>query len=582
MSDILNKVWELTVEILTSKVPNQIPSQVAGRVAKCLNERLKDGDVTDEEIRRWVIRKIDAIKSKLDGLARKDLLSSLCFLQEGINRLFRSLPARENTEGLSAERVTLDIATPSTATGRDSTTNEAIALINDFTLFKICSNERFKSAIESFKLAREKATEAFCNEGLSVEDRIQASKIRILSRILESLDDPDASVGDCLQYLEQLHEIGAIPEMFSVLISGGIKAQFKQAKRLDNISSVQVMNQILFNFARNFMEVPTRTFDWPTILHGKEIYHPILKDFRLVDKLEESGVEVKQAYPDLTFDSRIYRALSAVNSEGQIVAHMLEESTIKSFKASGESRKVCGVPAKESLCECHVMALDIDAKDNIYFILRFQETDEEFWSFKLFMFDGNGNKKLESPLPFLQHICLKAAYMTINKDGDIAILDCEKKILYIGRAQIELNSFIVSNRFYVTELFTTESTWLNLRFSLNGKNLIAADERTVYIFAKNGKLQQNIKIFEDKGDEFIYSVAINHITKCIMIKTWSLTLGYRLLSFFETGKQINSLYLGPNKWIEYAKLISHPNGPAALVNDTGACIMKMVKGMNFD
>jgi hypothetical protein len=228
------------------------------------------------------------------------------------------------------------------------------------------------------------------------------------------------------------------------------------------------------------------------------------------------------------------------------------------------------------------MALDIDAEDNIYFMLRFRETGEEFWSFKLFMFDANGNKKLESPLPFLQHICLKAVYMTINKDRDIAILDCEKKILYIERAQAELNSFIVSNRFYVTELFTTESTWLNLRFSLNGKNLIAADERTVYIFAKNGKLEQNIKIFEDEGDEFIYSVAINHITKCIMIKTWSLTLGYRLLSFCETGKQINSLFLGPNKWIEYAKLISHPNGPAALVNDTGACIMKMVKGMNFD
>jgi hypothetical protein len=262
MSDILNKVWELTVEILTIKVPNQIPSHVAGRVAKCLNERLKDGDVTDEEIRRWAIRKIDAIKSKLDGLARKDLLSSLCFLQEGINRLFRSLPARENTEGLSSERVTSDIATSSTATGRDSTTNEAIALINYFTSLKICSKERFKSAIESLKLAREKATEAFCNEGLSVEDRIQACKIRILSRILESLDDPDASVGDCLQYLEQLHEIGAIPEMFSVLNSGGIKAQFKQAKRLDNISSVQIMNQILFDFARNFMEVPTRTFDW--------------------------------------------------------------------------------------------------------------------------------------------------------------------------------------------------------------------------------------------------------------------------------------------------------------------------------
>jgi hypothetical protein len=47
-----------------------------------LSERLKVGDVTDEECRRLIQTELDDIKDKLNGLARKDVLSSLCFLQE--------------------------------------------------------------------------------------------------------------------------------------------------------------------------------------------------------------------------------------------------------------------------------------------------------------------------------------------------------------------------------------------------------------------------------------------------------------------------------------------------------------------
>ncbi len=51
--------------------------------------------------------------------------------------------------------------------------------------------------------------------------------------------------------------------------------------------------------------------------------------------------------------------------------------------------------------------------------------------------------------------------------------------------------------------------------------------------------------------------------------------GCRLLCFSETGKQIDSLYLGSNKWVEYTKLVSHPNwsDPVALVCATGASSM---------
>ncbi|CAB4046004.1 Hypothetical predicted protein, partial [Paramuricea clavata] len=188
MSEVVTGVVKLTFGFLANKIRSGIA------------ERLKDGDVTDEECRRLIVSELDDIKSKLDGLARKDLLSSFCFLQEGVNRLYQSLFQVDSSENTaeSPKQATLVEAASFRDTGPDSPINEVIALLNAITSLKIRSKERFKSAIKSFELARENATKAFCNEALSVEDRIQASQVRMMARILENLKDPEASASDCL------------------------------------------------------------------------------------------------------------------------------------------------------------------------------------------------------------------------------------------------------------------------------------------------------------------------------------------------------------------------------------------------
>ncbi|CAB4010219.1 Hypothetical predicted protein [Paramuricea clavata] len=52
---------------------------------------LQDGDITDAKIREIVMRELNDIKTKIDGLSRKDLLSSYSFLQEGVQLLNVSL-----------------------------------------------------------------------------------------------------------------------------------------------------------------------------------------------------------------------------------------------------------------------------------------------------------------------------------------------------------------------------------------------------------------------------------------------------------------------------------------------------------
>ena len=47
-------------------------------------KKLKDGDVTDQQFRGIIMREIDDMRSKLDGLSRRDLLASISFFRVGV------------------------------------------------------------------------------------------------------------------------------------------------------------------------------------------------------------------------------------------------------------------------------------------------------------------------------------------------------------------------------------------------------------------------------------------------------------------------------------------------------------------
>ena len=51
-------------------------------------EKLKDGDVTDQQLRGIIIHEIDDVKSKLDGISKKELKTSISSFREGIEYLY--------------------------------------------------------------------------------------------------------------------------------------------------------------------------------------------------------------------------------------------------------------------------------------------------------------------------------------------------------------------------------------------------------------------------------------------------------------------------------------------------------------
>jgi hypothetical protein len=285
-------------------------------------------------------------------------------------------------------------------------------------------------------------------------------------------------------------------------------------------------------------------------------------------QLKRSGMQVMSLDTDFTFGDKICSAYHSVaNSKGDIVAVTQDKRTFKVFKRSGESRILCEVPMEEHASEWYgVTAMDIDAEDNLYVITKFKKINDESWSSKLFILDENGNKKLECPLPFLQNSA-KGVSMAINKNGKIVILNCEQKLLYIGNVCVELNSFKVDKSFSLGK-----SSYYSVRFSSFDGTIIVESVSTVYIYTEDGELQR--KIETPTGYGYIGSVAINHVTKRILVKTNQFS-DCSLLSFSETGELQDSLCLGSSDWIRYAKLKSHPNGPVALVGETRATLLQL-------
>ena len=86
MSSIVTLVFNTTIGWLVNK----------GRDMTA--ERLKEGDVADQKIRDLIVREVEDIKSKLDGLSRKDLLAAVDSFKTGIRYFFEAFDVRPSSQ----------------------------------------------------------------------------------------------------------------------------------------------------------------------------------------------------------------------------------------------------------------------------------------------------------------------------------------------------------------------------------------------------------------------------------------------------------------------------------------------------
>ena len=157
----------------------------------------------------------DSIESTLHGIARKDLLASISFFNEGFVYLCQVFG--EGTEGIIRVNALRAEVTPGSWIFFSFTAwQEAVARIESLKPdLEDSARRALSDAIERFKDARRKATKAFCNEALSTGERILAMRYRVAATLFEKVENPAEALGACRLCLEELHAMPAVEDSFA-------------------------------------------------------------------------------------------------------------------------------------------------------------------------------------------------------------------------------------------------------------------------------------------------------------------------------------------------------------------------------
>ena len=529
-------------------------------------EKLQDGGLTDQKFRGLIVRELDDIKFKLDGLSRKDLSASISFLKQGIQRLQTCFEfGNSSTSKLPTYGKDL-IDTANTGPSSSQTkpvqqsvsVEDAVVLANAIGKLKIESKERFESAKESFKKAGEEATRAFHNTALSTNERILATEVRIASAILENLEDPHLAATDCLHYLEELHALSAIKDIFSVHIQGGIKNFFKKDSRAKIVETVTTINLMLADFITKFTKRRMGILDWPMIEWSKRVVHPIHYQEESVRKLKE----MKMTPPwDIVKTASLLSYPVAINSEGDGIYAGIYAGIYclqKYDSASGESKPFCSsFPPNFS----YGVSIAIDDNDTVYFVLKNYE-----FKYMLSVYSSDGKHTHSCPLEFIDgHL----DGMTVTKEKNIVFWTVSLSVCvsvsvsaYVSVHVCDISGKLIKSFPSLVENVSPKGIYVSLDNSADNDITVVAFSYSftatmLFVFTQEGKLKRTIEL--PSHDDWRCFTTFDHVTKnYVCAKKNPLHNKISLQCFSETGELRNALFLDAKD--DFAHVFSQPNG----------------------
>ena len=369
MSAIITAVFKATIGWLVDKGRNEAA------------EKLKDGDITDQQFRNIIVREIDDMKSKLDGLSRKDLLASIGFFREGIELLYEVFEETRSRSEYGADTAQAACA-------------EAVSLTEGMKHLELTESaaRKLANAKKRFERARERATDAFSNEALSPNDRILAMQYRVMATILETIDHPEDAVAPCKVCIEELNGLPVVKQSLQEQLKTGIRAiksLFHKEERRKVISGVCLVNRVAYDVTQTVSQKEPLP-QWPMIDTGKEKFD-LLRDRRVTKILCKQGMENCSVSWILGHDGEKKHRLNnplgiATNSSGQyIVADNI--STIKVYDSSGKFLQCFSLPpliddSRKELSIEFGVRLTTDMNDNIYVLVQEISGEYPFWIFK--------------------------------------------------------------------------------------------------------------------------------------------------------------------------------------------------------
>ena len=300
-----NVVWCSDMSSIIASVFNATIGWLVNKGRDLTAERLKEGDVADQKIRDLIVRELEDIKSKLDGLSRKDLLVAVDSFKIGIRYLFEAFdekPSGQASVGITDENLSehdLEEAMKTVSVAAEIGKFEKMD-------FNETMKNNFFQAKKRFEMAREKATEASNNEALKIFDRITAIRYRVMATVLESVVETVGATGDmslsslknalknalpeCEECLQKLHSLPAVQDNFKVELDKGVlnvRGRYGKDERRKIISTVCQVNRAIYNAKR---AVGRDALVWPFVDTGQDKVDP-LRDGRISKVLHKVNME---------------------------------------------------------------------------------------------------------------------------------------------------------------------------------------------------------------------------------------------------------------------------------------------------
>ena len=375
MSSLITAVFKATIGLLVNKGRDK------------LAEKLNKGDVTDQKFRGLIVREIDEIKSKLDGLARKDLKTSISHFKEGIELLYEVF---ESARPSSEHKILTEQA--------DSV--EAFPLSREMRKLELTSMDEtatrlLSTAKERFKEDRREATKAFNNEALELPDRLLAMQYRVMATILETIDNPEDCLPACKVCIEDIHDVSGVKECFKVELKKGFWARLGKEERRKIISTVCFFNRVVYDVTlmARFGNKGQLSVNWPCVNTGEERVNP-LRNQKVDEVLKKQGMEHCCVTPWLLGkEGEEEHKLKdpcgiATNTKGQLLIADNGDATVKVFNSNGMLDFRFNPQTDDTDTKLKIRNVATAGEDdNIYLLVELKKPGAEKWESEVQVFN---------------------------------------------------------------------------------------------------------------------------------------------------------------------------------------------------
>lgn len=480
---------------------------------KRLQKQLRnEGDLADENFRKFILTEIDNCSLKLDKQSRNRLKVSLSFYKEGLAYLNEVLnditiakkgantatPERPDHAGLGrAKFYTDDNLTPTT---------EDLRALNQADL-----NESLQAALKqarkSFDEASKEATHAFINDNLCASERVHAMYIRLMGKIFENMEHPKTTMPSCITYLEELHKMQKIKNVFCD--AQGRKSSLRKEEDIKIFVGVCRLHRIIYDYvAKGHWILPCITIKEGEVIH---LIDP-LRDARVAKALCMLPEEWKE---NLLFNvANLSMAWSfgndengklispqdvCTNPEGQFIVADDGDCTIKVFHESGEFLNSFH-PIPRVLSDEDLVSVTTDHEQNVLVLIRMD-------MYHHVMYTISSDRTFKFPL--LREGYVRCAPI-VDQHGDVLVVIEEKESKCSAVEVYDADGRL--RRLYGQGILEEPK---DMTFDDKHRLMVLNGNNRVVLFNEQGKH------LEDEGFEVVPSeaIAFNPISKQVVVSS---------------------------------------------------------------